>query len=77
MTLDNELTWSGPFSRNMLFWKPRTYVNREAGNILIWWTCPLIISWLSEFTLDLDLLRPRVKPDLRNNIDSFVREIRV
>jgi hypothetical protein len=33
--------------------------------------------WLGQLSVDLDLLKSRAKQDLRHNIDSFVREIRV
>jgi hypothetical protein len=36
-----------------------------------------VVSWLAQFTSDPDLLRPRIKPDCRNDIDSFIRELRI
>jgi hypothetical protein len=36
-----------------------------------------IHCWLAQFNVDLELLKTRVKQDLRSNIDSFVRELRL
>jgi hypothetical protein len=68
--------WSEPFFVEYTIlgawniWKQRNKKHFEHKDVSI-------VSWLAQFTSDLDLLRVRVKPVLRNNIDSFIRELRV